>query len=186
MSPRCAVVVFLLAGVGTAAAALATEPFVGTFSGAAEIPPVASPASGSTQIEYDATARTLMVHVAFTGLSATATAAHIHCCAAPTANAGVAIALTGFPTGTTSGTYDHLFDLSNSTSYTSAFLAATGGTATSAELTLASALRAVGTYVNIHSSAFPAGEIRANPVPTLIFADGFNLGNTGEWSATVP
>lgn len=189
MQPRRFALLCILALVGaagTAAGARANELFLGTFSGAAEVPPTASPGAGSAQVDYDPTAHTLFVHADFSGLSAIASAAHIHCCAAPTANGPVAITLTGFPAGATSGTYDHLFNLADSVVYSASFLANSGGTAANAEATLLAAARAGGIYINIHNSTFPAGAIRASLVPALIFADGFEGADTGSWSATVP
>jgi hypothetical protein len=56
----------------------------------------------------------LTVHEVFTGLSAPATAAHIHCCAAPGTAAPVQVPCTGFR-NTTAGIYDAAFDLSTIT-----------------------------------------------------------------------
>lgn len=138
-----------------------------TLSGAAEVPPNASPGTGSALVSYDAVAHLLAVNVTFSGLSAPNTAAHIHCCTANpfdiTQTAGVATTtptFTGFPTGTTAGTYSNTFDLTLATSWNPAFITANGGTVAGAEAAFAAGLAAGKTYLNIHTSAIPSGEIR--------------------------
>jgi hypothetical protein len=105
------------------------------------------------------------VHVDFSGLLGTTTASHIHCCTAvPDAGtAGVATTtptFAGFPLGVTSGTYDALLDMTMSSSYNPAFISAEGGTPASAEAALFAGMAAGETYLNIHSSVVPGGEIR--------------------------
>jgi len=113
----------------------------------------------------DGVAQTMSVHIDFSGLLGTTTASHIHCCeATPFANANVGVAtttptFTGFPLGVTSGTYDHTFDLTLSSSYNPAFVTANGGIA-GAEAALLAGIAADETHLNIHTSAFPGGEIR--------------------------
>ena len=94
-----------------------------------------------------------------------AAAAHIHSCAGPGVNAGVAVPFTGFP-NTTSGTYSNTFDLTQSSVYTAAFETANGGTAVGAESALVTALFAGLTYAKIHDAQFPDGEIRGQLTQT--------------------
>lgn len=137
----------------------------GSLSGAAEDTPNASPGSGLATVTYDSSAHTLLVDVSFSDLLAGNTAAHIHCC---TVNpliglAGVATptpTFPGFPSGTTAGSYNHLFDLTLASSFNGAFVTANGGTAAGAEAALAAGLADGKAYFNIHSSVFPGGEIR--------------------------
>ena len=99
----------------------------------------------------------------FSGLSTGNAASHIHCCIAPGLNTIVATTtptFTGFPSGATSGSYDHIFDLTSATSYNPAFITANGATVASAEATLLAGLAAGDAYLNIHTTSFPGGEIR--------------------------
>jgi hypothetical protein len=72
---------------------------------------------------------------------------------------------TGFPLGVTSGSYDHTFDTLDAATYNPAFVAANGGTAASAEAVLFAVMAQGRSYLNIHSSVFPGGEIRGFLVP---------------------
>jgi hypothetical protein len=135
------------------------------LSGPSEAPPNASPGTGFAEVMIDTIANTMRVEVTFSGLSGTTTASHIHCCTATpgVGTAGVATTVptfTGFPLGVTSGTYDHTFDMSLSSSYNPAFVTANGGTVATAETVLLAGLSAGDTYLNIHSSVVPGGEIR--------------------------
>jgi hypothetical protein len=144
--------------------------FDATLSGLNEASPNASPGTGSAIVLYDSLAHSLEVKVTFADLTAVNTAAHIHAATAVagTGTAGVATTtptFTGFPSGVTSGTYDHIFDLTLSSSFSSAFVTANGGNVGSAEAALASALMDGKAYLNIHTQNFPGGEIRGFLVP---------------------
>lgn len=147
-----------------------------TLSGPAESPPNASPGTGWALVTYDNIAHTLNIDTAFSGLTGTTTAAHIHCCSLPTA--GVATqtpTFTGFPLGVSSGVYNNTFDLTLSSSWNAAFITANGGTAAGAEAALAAGLNNGAAYLNLHSSAFPGGEIRGFLVATPEPASGLLL-----------
>ncbi len=140
-----------------------------TLNGANEAPPNASAGTGTATIVFNTTAHTMQVDVSFSGLTGNTTLAHIHCCTAvaSTGTAGVATELplfTGFPTGVTSGTYSHLFDMTLATNFNPAFITAHGGTVSSAELDLANG--GLNAYLNIHTSAVGPGEIRGFLVAT--------------------
>jgi hypothetical protein len=138
-----------------------------SMTGANEVPPTGSPATGFSEVILNTALNTLMVDLTFSGLTGgDAEAAHIHCCTLPGTNAAVAVPFVGFPSAT-SGTYDHTFDLTDPTIYTSGFLAAEGGTAAGAEAGLIAGLNAHEAYTNIHNTTFPGGEIRGllSPVP---------------------
>jgi hypothetical protein len=138
-------------------------------SGPAESPPNGSPGSSVAAFEIDG--NVLRAEVPFRDLLAGTTMAHIHCCttAAFTGVAPVAISLVDFPLGVTAGSYTHAFDLTDAAIYDPAFLAAFGGTPTSASTALIDAIEANVAYLNIHSTQFPGGEIRgfmvAAPIP---------------------
>jgi len=137
--------------------------FVTTLSGPAENPPNASPGTGSSTVVLDTAAHTLAVSVVFSGLSSPTTASHIHCCAAPPATAIVATTtptFPGFPLGVTSGTYNVVLDTTQASSWNPAFITANGGTPLTAEATLAAGMAAGQAYLNVHTVAIPAGEIR--------------------------
>lgn len=139
--------------------------FNAALNGPSEAPPNASPGTGSATVIFDTDLLTLRVQVTFSGLLAGNTASHIHCCTAlPDAGtAGVATVIptfTGFPTGATAGTYDHTFDMRLPSSYNPSFITAHGGTVADAEAFLFSGMLAGESYLNIHSSVFPGGEIR--------------------------
>ena len=145
-----------------------------------ESPPTGSPATGSAQITVDTVLNLMEVNVTFSGLTSGDTASHIHCCVAQGGNAGVATTtptFTGFPGGVTAGSYDHVFDLTLSTSWNPAFVTASGGTTADAEAALLAGLAGNQTYLNIHTSNFPGGEIRgflavAAPEPATFFLAG--------------
>jgi CHRD domain/PEP-CTERM motif len=139
--------------------------YFANLSGPAEAPPNASPATGSAVVTLDTALHTMSVHATFSGLLGTTTASHIHCCTAVpgVSTAGVATEVpffNSFPIGVTSGTYDHLFDLTLASSWNSAFITANGGTIGSAETAFAAGVAAGKAYLNIHTTSFPAGEIR--------------------------
>lgn len=149
----------LLAGTAYAA----PIKYVAFMDGASENPSNASPGIGVATLFYDDAANTLRVQATFADLLAPTTVAHIHCCVAPPGNIGVATPLPtfpGFPAGVTAGAYDQTFDLTLASSWNAAFITANGGTPAGAEAALAAGLLAGQAYFNIHTSLFPAGEIR--------------------------
>jgi hypothetical protein len=125
------------------------EPAPGAFDislyGAQEVPPNPSPALGNIAGTYNPATNTLSFALQFTGLVAPTTAAHFHAPAAPGVNAGVAIPLAGFPTGVTSGSYANSYVLTDVQ-----------------EAQLLAGLM----YLNVHTTAYPGGEIRAQMVET--------------------
>jgi len=161
---------FLLAGGFSAAASATPVAFIATLSGPNESPPNSSLGTGFAEVDFDLAANTMRVQVSFSGLSGTTTASHIHCCTTIpfTGTAGVATTtptFTAFPLGVTSGSYDHTFDMTQASSYNSAFITAQGGSVTLAELALYNGLFTGNDYLNIHTNVVPGGEIRGFLVP---------------------
>jgi hypothetical protein len=154
------------------------ESYVGVLSGASEAPPNASPGTGETTVTVDLTALTLRIDLQFSGLVAANTAAHIHCCTTTpgAGTAGVATqtpTFTGFPGGSTAGTYGRTFDLALSSSYNAAFITANGGTVGTAAAALGAGIDAGRAYLNLHTGTFPGGEIRTFLLRRERFVDGF-------------
>jgi hypothetical protein len=119
----------------------ASIPINGTFSGAQQVPVNTSTATGTVIGSYHPISGLLGIKVTYSGLSANATAAHIHRAPAGT-NGPVQIDFTplGFTFGAQSGTFSKIILLS---------------------ATQAADLLAGNLYVNIHNASFPGGEIRA-------------------------
>jgi hypothetical protein len=169
------------------------------LSGANEVPPNSSTGTGTASVFVDTALDTMRVQVDFSGLSAPTTAAHIHCCTVDpqTGNAGVATTVptfSMFPLNVMAGTYDMTLDLLSASSYNPAFITDHGGTPASAEADLLAGLAAGTAYLNIHTTANPAGEIRgfliAAPIPEpghfAMLAMGLALiGGARRWRAIV-
>ncbi|MGE5268653.1 MAG: CHRD domain-containing protein [Thiohalocapsa sp.] len=138
-----AFVLALIAAVAALPAAhAATVAYKANMSGAAEVPPVQTAGKGTAQVNVDTATKGVSWRVDYSGLSGPATAAHIHCGAAPGTNAGVAVPLGQGPTAASpmQGT----------------------GTMTDAQL---AELQAGKCYVNVHTAANKNGEIRGQLAP---------------------
>jgi len=162
----------IAAAAATVPAAAHEVEYQAILSGPNESPPNGSPGTGFADVLFDLDLETMRVQVNFSGLVGTTSASHIHCCtaAAGTGTAGVATVtptFVDFPLGVTSGTYDRTYDLTLASSYNSAFITANGGTVSGAMNALLFGLADGKGYLNIHTSAFPGGEIRGflAPVP---------------------
>jgi hypothetical protein len=151
----------------------------------ADLGPEAAGATGTGTVELKFSISTdsslLAIDADWSDLSGMTTVAHIHCCTADplTGTVGVAVTpvtLPGFPVGVTGGTYSATIDLMLPSSYTVAFLTSFGGTAAGARDGLLAGLDSGRAYFNIHTTAFPGGEIRGfpaqvpEPATLLLFA----------------
>ena len=163
--------VALALAVLAAPASAATHNFRAVMSGPAEATPVASPGFGIATIVIDDVAKTFSVTLPFQDLLSDTFAAHLHCCtAAPLlGTAPVALPFGDFPVDVRSGSYSQTFNLGDATSYQMAFLTANGGTADTAFAALLGGITENRSYLNIHTDAYPGGEIRgflvSAPVP---------------------
>lgn len=174
----------LFLSVGTVQATVVT--YSATLGGANEDPANASPGTGQATVLIDDASNMMTVNVSFSGLTAPTTASHIHCCTALPfqGKAGVATALPtfpAFPLGVTSGSYTETFDLLQSSTYNAGFVTNHGGTVDSARQAFLAGLAAGEAYLNIHTTAFPAGEIRGflTEVPEPGSIALFGLGAAG-------
>jgi hypothetical protein len=117
-----------------------------SMTGAQETPPNISGAAGGGIATFDTTTDMISLSVFFTGLSAPATASHIHDGAFGVAGP-VIVSFVSVTPNTTSGSIvgNFLFPIAD-----------------------VSDLMAGNTYFNIHDSVFPGGEIRGQLVPVLV------------------
>ncbi|MDB6126484.1 MAG: hypothetical protein JWM35_380 [Verrucomicrobia bacterium] len=164
------VVSFLLLSAAAQAAVLR---FHADLSGANESPVNNSTSTGVADVYFDVDNHTLQVNITFSGVTSLTTAAHIH---APGTAATILSAIpftgawavatqptnfTGFPLGVSSGTYvGAAYSLQATANYTPGYLSANGATAAAAETALLNYMLSGKTYLNIHSTSFPGGELR--------------------------
>jgi len=157
--------------------------FKAHLDGPSEAPTNASTGWGDAVVVFDTDLHTLSVDVTFGGLLGLTTASHIHCCTTTpgVGTSGVATEVPffdSFPTGVSSGSYLHLFDMTQASSFNPAFVTAHGSMA-QAELDLLSSSFTGSAYLNIHTDKFPGGEIRgflvSVPEPSSVMLLSFGL-----------
>ena len=123
--------------------AKAQTTFSGTFSGAQVVPPTTSTAVGSVTVILNDAETRITISLDFSGLGSNATAAHIHGPGGPGANAPV------------------LFNLGSQGTNNGAL----GGLSAAVNPTQVAQLRAGKWYLDVHSTGFYGGEIRAQILP---------------------
>jgi hypothetical protein len=138
-----AVITVWASGAARAQAPVPTETYKAGLTTTAEVPPNTSGGGGSAVVTLYPANRIVDWDVEFSGLSAPATAAHIHCGAAPGANAGVAVPLVS--------------NLTNPPGPPNTSPIKGRGPMTDPQIAL---LRAGQCYVNVHTAANPGGAIR--------------------------
>ena len=155
-------------------AAAHSQIYEASLLGSSETPPVNSAGSGIARVTIDFDELTMRVEASFSGLTGNVTASHIHCCNVATTTSGVAFGsttLAGFPTGGTSGSYDVTFaNMANRAigtgNWTANFFNNFGGsTGQGAFDALVAGLNSGQAYLNIHTTSFGGGEIRAQLLP---------------------
>jgi hypothetical protein len=175
-----ALVCYALAVLGAALPARAQHvhalAYVGTLSGASQLPANDSLAVGSARVMIDLVFFTMRVEVEFSGLAGPLSAANLHG-NTPSSGQGAANpfnslpSLPQFPVGGIAGSYDQTISLGFTSSYNPAYIAANGGTVSHASNAFFGALSAGRIYVNLSTATFPDGEIRGflKPVPPADF-----------------
>ena len=158
--------------------------YLANLNGQAESPPNSSPGLSRSVVSIDASTRALSMHIPFFDLTGGTMAAHIHCCtSAPlTGVAPVATmlpSLADFPMGVTTGTYERSFNLDDPGFYSPDFLSANGGTPQTAASALIYGINAHQAYLNIHTAAFPAGEVRGFLVSAIPEPDSWAMLGAG-------
>ena len=129
----------LVVGIAFAAGtASAQTTFQAFLSGLGEVPPNASPATGFGTVVLNAVQTQITVNENWSGLSAPASASHIHN-APPGVNGAVIFTFAGVPAATAGAIPQQVFAI------------------TAAQV---AQLFAGNMYLNIHTSVFPGGEIR--------------------------
>lgn len=144
-----------------------------TLSGSEETPPNASAGLGFATLVYESASDSLVYSVTFAGLSAPLAAAHIHI--GPAGVAGpIIFPFSGVPSDT-SGTFAGIL--------TAADLTPRPGASTFAEAL--AAIQAGDTYINLHTSNFPGGEIRGQLQQVLVVPEPTGLALLGFGGAAV-
>ena len=143
-SRRVVILIACLAGMAWGGLAQAAPvSFTVQLSGAQQVPPVQTSATGKADLTYDPSTRVVTWSITYSGLSSAVTMAHFHGPAGPGKNAPVLVWLTKRGSPVTSPI--------------------TGKATLSAAQ--AQEFMAGDWYINVHTSDHPAGEIRGQVTP---------------------
>jgi hypothetical protein len=146
-----------IAGMLVSPAVKATViPWSATINQAQEVPPSGSLGTGSASGSVDDVSGDLAWNISFAGLTGPVTAMHFHGPAAPGVNAGVQVNI-----GNISG------------------LSSPSAGSTTITLLQVTDLLAGNWYINLHTSAFPGGEIRGQVQPEAAVPEPALLGLLG-------
>jgi CHRD domain len=130
-----------------------------SLDGLQEVPPNASPATGTAIVLFDDVSGAMSVNGTFTGFTGLSSNAHVHGYAGPGTAAGVVFGLT-FTPGATSGTF-------SGNGFTN----------------IANTLNGL-TYINVHSQTFPGGEIRGQIANGFVIPEPGSLAVLGGLALT--
>jgi hypothetical protein len=169
----------LVAAITAGPVAAAT--FTTTLSGANETVPNTSTATGFGRLVLSADSNFAKIDISWDGLTGPITIAHTHCCALQGANGPVAIDFN--PPLIASGSLSRFYDLNLASTYTAGFINNNGGTVAGARAAFLAGLTSGRAYYNLHTAAFPGGEIRGNltlsavpePASWAMMIGGFGL-----------
>ena len=134
--------------------AAALERFTTQLSGQNERPAVTTTGSGSANLVVDASGQSITLTVDYAGLSSNVTGAHIHGPFDPAGTANTAGIIFGFPNFPTTPSGTYTVTITPNSTFTGSFTYAQ----------LLDLVRQGRTYVNIHTSNNPGGEIRGQLV----------------------
>lgn len=154
-----AILLTAIAGLATSAQAQFIT-FTAVLSGAQEVPAVSTPATGTATLVLNTVTNAFTIDLQFSGLTAPVTVAHIHRAPAGT-NGPVIIGLDGMVLSGGRPSWNLIapgvssFNSGGPLNAPFAF-----------PTTEVANLIAGNTYFNVHSSAFPGGEIRGQIIPT--------------------
>jgi len=128
---------------------------------------------GAAVIDFDSASHQLHIGAAFSALQGLSSGANIQW----SGTGDTLASLLAFPLGVSTGAYSHNFNTTLDTTWNPTFLSANGGNAAGAEAAFLAGLATGTAWLNISSTAYPAGEIRGtlNLVPTAAVPEPASL-----------